>query len=77
VDTRKTYAAPVITSEDVLEQTSLACNVTVDPTSPDVPAGSFAGVGFCDDNVAKGGVFFDEFSCDVYDEEIKEFLPAS
>lgn len=74
---KKTYTSPAITSESSLEQTSLACNVTIDPSSPDLPDGAFAGEGFCTENVAKGGLFFDEFSCDVVDEDIKEFVAAS
>lgn len=64
MDIRNKYVAPAITSDDVLEQTSLQCNVTVDFPIAVVPGGPYAGIGFCDDNnVAKGGLFYDAFSC--------------
>jgi hypothetical protein len=54
---RKDYVAPAIAAEDVLEQTSLACQVT-EPFNPDGAGGAFApGVGECSTNVNKGGAF--------------------
>jgi hypothetical protein len=52
---RKGYVAPAIAAEDVLEQTSLACQVTQFPFDN----GSFAPrFEACAENVAKGGAFF-------------------
>ena len=56
MDLRKDYAAPAIAAEDVLEQTSLACNVT-----QPLDNGSFIPGGGgeipCDHNPAKGNSF--------------------
>jgi hypothetical protein len=65
MDDRKDYVAPAIAAEDVLEQTSLACQVT-EPYSGDngvVDGAWVAQVGIyatglaCTTNVNKGGVF--------------------
>ena len=55
MDHRKDYVAPAIAAEDVLEQTSLACQVTQWPFDDNnfVP-----GFGQCTENVAKGGAYF-------------------
>jgi hypothetical protein len=55
MDLRKDYVAPAIAAEDVLEQTSLACQVSEWPFG----VNSFVpGFGPCTDNVAKGGAYF-------------------
>ncbi len=55
MDYRKDYVAPAIAAEDVLEQTSLACQVTQWPFEGNsfVPE-----IGPCTVNVAKGGAYF-------------------
>ena len=55
MDARKVYVAPTIAAEDVLEQTSLACNVTTLPGNGDetlIVTGKE-----CETNIAKGGTF--------------------
>ena len=55
---RKVYASPAILTEELLEQTSLACNATA-PDSTYTPGGNYAaGVETdCGINVAKNGAF--------------------
>lgn len=60
---RKPYCVPAILAEDQLEQTSLACNVTVDPNSPDAPPNAFSPDFECGDNIAKGPAFAMEPYC--------------
>ena len=55
MDHRKDYVAPAIAVEDVLEQTSLACQVT--EPFPTQPGAIFAPGLPCSTNVNKGGVF--------------------
>jgi hypothetical protein len=73
MDHRKDYAAPAIEWEDVLEQTSLACNAT--QGVPVVGPSCFAGGGVgtftqvCGTDVAKGGAFIqtDDFCRVIFD----------
>ena len=52
---RKGYVAPAIAAEDVLEQTSLACQVSQWPFEEN---GFMPGFGPCTENVTKGGAYF-------------------
>ncbi len=60
MDLRRNYAAPTITVEDVLEQTSLACNVSQFEPNNKLLIGPN---GMCRVNVAKGGAFISDFDC--------------
>ncbi|UCC87650.1 MAG: hypothetical protein JSV81_22815 [Anaerolineales bacterium] len=63
MDDRKDYVAPAIEWEDVLEQTSLACNaIQGDIVGPACFAGDGTGTFTqgCGTDVAKGGAFIDE-----------------
>jgi hypothetical protein len=55
VDQRQDYVAPAIAAEDVLEQTSLACQVTQFPFDQGNFGPQFQG---CAENVTKGGAYF-------------------
>jgi hypothetical protein len=71
MDARENYVAPAIAAEDVLEQTSLACNVTQPLDNGSfVPGGG--GEVPCTHNPAKGGAFVIVFSCPhlVTEEEV-------
>jgi hypothetical protein len=57
MDHRKDYVAPTIAVEDVLEQTSLACNVSQFDKMDQTIIGPGAE---CRVNVAKGGAFIVE-----------------
>ncbi len=60
MDLRKDYVAPTIAAEDVLEQTSLACNLSqFDPNDKSLIGPN----GMCRVNVAKGGAFTGQFGC--------------
>jgi len=56
MDLRRDYVAPTIAAEDVLEQTSLACQVTQFPFDEGNFAPRLEG---CTENVTKGGAFFE------------------
>ena len=66
MNVRKAYARPAILTEDVLEQTSLACNSTAPFVGGD-NSGNFApgtdDDGSCQINVAKGNSFAEEEFC--------------
>ena len=64
MNVRKAYASPAILTEDVLEQTSLACNSTA-PFVGDDNSGNFAPSTevSCQINVAKGNNFAEEEFC--------------
>jgi hypothetical protein len=60
MDHRKDYVAPTIAAEDVLEQTSLACNLSqYDPNDKTLIGPNE----MCRVNVAKGGAFIPDFDC--------------
>lgn len=75
MDSKKAYASPAILTEDLLEQTSLACNSTSSgafnleaETCEFIPsiAGTFAPGTVdtpCTTSVAKGGAYGDDASC--------------
>jgi hypothetical protein len=66
MDRRKDYAPPAIEWEDVLEQTSLACNTT--QSVPAARPACFAGEG---STAFKGGAFdVENISCRVYPEVV-------
>ena len=63
---RKAYASPAVLTEDLLEQTSLACNATA-LDSTHTPGGNYA-AGVYDDcgiNVAKNGAFAERGVCGI------------
>ena len=62
MDSRQDYVAPAIAWEDVLEQTSLACNATLPPPPLGPNAQCFAGelpvfTAACEVDGTKGGSF--------------------
>jgi hypothetical protein len=58
MDTRKMYVRPAVESEEILEQTSLAC------TGSEEGPGTYFGGGFCQIDVSKNGAYFDpEWGC--------------
>jgi hypothetical protein len=64
---RKVYASPAILTEDVLEQTSLACNSTV-PWSEMMDgegSGMFAPVVGCAINITKNNAFAEDLECEI------------
>lgn len=69
MDNRKMYVRPAVQSEDVLEQTSLACHATMPyPLMGQCFAGvqplpNFAGVMGCLNDVSKGGAM--DSRCDI------------
>jgi hypothetical protein len=77
MDDRKDYVAPAITAEDVLEQTSLACQVS-EPFPATGPSTVFAPFLECATNVNKGGAFIKvELGCASAVPNIKEAVVLS
>jgi hypothetical protein len=77
MDDRKDYAAPAIAAEDVLEQTSLACQVS-EPFPTTGQDTVFAPFLECATNVSKGGVFIDiEVGCTSVVRDFKQAVVLS
>lgn len=74
---RKTYVSPAVVSEDLLEQTSLACNATT-AFVPTNNGGNFgSGVVGCTIDVGKNGAFANDNLCETILEGPGEIVALS